>query len=137
MSVAKTASLAAASTIIAATAWAANGIDVKRGADASLFGNCALSLVVENKSAQTIDFLQVDIAVALKGGQERTIELRSAYREGVLHPIAPGSTATLKQQLDLSPSLGADCGDVTARRVVRTICEAAGTACASSVSLQP
>ena len=91
-----------------------------------MFGNCVPSLVVENKSAETIDYLQVDVAVALANGQERTVELKSAYREGVLYPIAPGGKATLKQHLDTSMALGVACGEVKARRVVRTICEAAG-----------
>jgi len=38
--------------------------------------------------------------VALGNGQERTVELKSAYREGVLYPIVPGGKATLKQHLD-------------------------------------
>ena len=119
-------------------AQAANGIDVKRGVDDTVFGNCVPSLVVENKSAETIDYLQVDVAVALGNGQERTVELKSAYREGVLYPIIPGGTAILKQHLDTSVALGAACGDVTSRRVLRTICEATGgKACASSVSVQP
>ena len=117
---------------------AANGIDVKRGEDSTVFGNCVPSLLVENKSAETIDYLQVDVAVALGNGQERTVELQSAYREGVLYPIAPGGKATLKQHLDTSMALGVACGEVKARRVVRTICEAAGgKECASSVSVQP
>ena len=120
------------------TAHAANGIDVKRGVDATVFGNCVPSLVVENKSAETIDYLQVDVVVALGNGQERTVELKSAYREGVLYPISPGGKATLKQHLDTSIALGAPCADVTARRVVRTICEApGGKACASSISVKP
>jgi len=120
------------------SAQAANGIDVKRGVDATVFGNCVPSLVVENKSAETIDYLQVDVAVALGNGQERTVELKSAYREGVLYPIAPGGTAILKQHLDTSAALGAACGDVKSLRVLQTICEAAGgKACASSVSVQP
>jgi hypothetical protein len=119
-------------------AHAANGIDVKRGVDSTVYGNCVPSLVVENKSAETIDYLQVDVVVALGNGQERTVELKSAYREGVLYPISPGGKATLKQHLDTSAALGAPCADVTARRVVRTICEATGgKACASSVSVQP
>ncbi len=94
--------------------------------------------MVENKSAETIDYLQVDVVVALGNGQERTVELKSAYREGVLYPISPGGKATLKQHLDTSMALGASCADVKARRVVRTICEtASGKACASSVSVQP
>ena len=120
------------------TAHAANGIDVKRGADSTVYGNCVPSLVVDNKSSETIDYLQVDVVVALGNGQERTVELKSAYREGVLYPIVPGGKATLKQHLDTSLALGAPCGDVKARRVVRTICETSGgKACASSVSVQP
>ena len=119
-------------------AHAANGIDVMRGADSTVFGNCVPSLVVENKSAETIDYLQVDVVVALGNGQERTVELKSAYREGVLYPIGPGGKATLKQHLDTSAALGAPCAEVRTRRVVRTICEATGgKACASSVSVQP
>jgi hypothetical protein len=120
------------------TAHAANGIDVKRGADSTVYGNCVPSLVVDNKSSETIDYLQVDVVVALGNGQERTVELKSAYREGVLYPIVPGGKATLKQHLDTSLALGAPCGEVKALRVVRTICEASGgKACASSVSVQP
>ena len=119
-------------------ALAANGINVKRGEDALVFGNCVPSLVVENRSAETIDYLQVDLVMALDNGQERTVELKSAYREGVLYPIAPGGKATLKQHLDTSKAIGAGCGEVKARRVVRTLCEAAGgKKCASSVSVQP
>jgi len=119
----------------ASTALAANGIDVTRGQDAMVFGNCVPSLVVENKSAETIDYLQVDVVVALENGQERTVELKSAYREGVLYPIGPGGKATLKQHLDTSKALGVGCGDLKMRRVVRTICEAeGGRSCASSIN---
>jgi hypothetical protein len=119
-------------------ALAANGITVTRGADSMVFGNCVPSLVVENKSSETIAYLQVDLVMALGNGQERTVELKSAYREGVLLPIAPGGKATLKQHLDTSVALGATCGEVKTRRVVRTICEASGgRPCASSVSVQP
>ena len=122
----------------ASSALAANGIDVTRGQDAMVFGNCVPSLVVENRSAETIDYLQVDVVVALENGQERTVELKSAYREGVLYPIGPGGKATLKQHLDTSKALGVGCGDLKARRVLRTICEAeGGKSCASSVSVQP
>ena len=124
--------------LAASTALAANGIDVRRGVDSTVFGNCVPSLVVENRSAETIDYLQVDVAVALGNGQERTVELKSAYREGVLYPIQPGGKAVLKQHLDTSLALGVGCGDVKSRKVVRTICEAAGgRECASSVSVQP
>jgi len=123
--------------LAASSALAANGIDVRRGEDTMLFGTCVPSLVVENKSSETIDYLQVDLVVALSDGRQQTVELMSAYREGVLYPIAPGGTAILKQHLDTSRALGVGCADVKARSVARTICEAAGKACGSSVSIQP
>lgn len=124
--------------LAASTAVAANGIEVTRGQDATVFGNCVPSLVVENNSMEIIDYLQVDVAVTLGNGQERIVELKSAYRYGILDPIGVGGTATLKQHLDTSKALGVGCGDLTARRVVRTICEAeGGKSCASSVSVKP
>ena len=129
--------LVASLTLIASAAGAANGIEVKRGPDATEFGSCVPTLVVENKSAQRIDFLEVELVVALRNGEQRTVELRSAYRGGVPRPIAPGATAILKQQLDLAPSLGVACSELASRRVGRTVCESAGTACASSLSVQP
>jgi hypothetical protein len=130
--------VALALVLAASTSLAANGIDVRRGADATVFGNCVPSLEVENRSSETIDYLQVDVAVSLGNGQERTVELKSAYREGVLYPIQPGGKAVLKQHLDTSRALGVGCSDVKSRKVVRTICEAAGgKECASSVSVQP
>jgi hypothetical protein len=121
----------------AVEALADNGIAVKRGDDAMVYGNCVPSLVVANGSAQAIDFLQVDVVVALRGGQERTIELRSGYREGIVRPIAPGASATLRQQLDLSVPLGAACSAIASRRAARTICEAGGRDCAAAVTVQP
>ncbi|WP_422032708.1 hypothetical protein [Reyranella sp.] len=119
-------------------ALAANGIAVTRGNDSNVYGNCVPSLVVENRSAETIDYLQVDIVLALRDGRQRTIELKSAYRGGVPAPIAPGTQATLRQQLDTSRALGVPCGEVSERRVSRTICETEhGTMCASSVVVQP
>ena len=123
---------------IATTAAAADGISVSRGEDATVFGNCVPSLTVENKSGETIDYLQVDLVLSLANGQQRTVELQSAYREGVLFPIAPGGRATLKQHLDVSVPTGVACADIKARAVGRTICEArGGTACASGVTVQP
>jgi hypothetical protein len=120
------------------SAQATNGIDVERGADSTVYGNCVPSLVVENRSPETIGYLQIDVAVALENGRERTVELKSAYREGVLHPIGPGAKATLKQHLDTSPALGVSCAAVKARRVVRTICETVDRkACASVISVRP
>ncbi len=129
--------LGAVLILAASSALAANGIDVRRGEDTLVFGNCVPSLVVENKSPETIDFLQVDLVLALSDGQQRTVPLQSAYREGIPHPIAPGGKATLKQPLDLSRALGVGCADVRSRAVARTICEAGGKACASAVTVQP
>ena len=129
--------LLAALAGLASAALAANGIAVKRGADEMLYGSCVPSLVAVNASAQAIDFLQVDLVVALRGGQERTVELRSRYRDGVARPIAPGATATLSQQLDLSVPLGAACSAIASRRVARTICDAGGRDCAATVTVQP
>ena len=42
----------------ASSALAANGIDVTRGQDAMVFGNCVPSLVVENNSMEIIDYLE-------------------------------------------------------------------------------
>ena len=124
--------------VATSSALAANGIDVRRGEDSLVYGSCVPSLVVENKSSETIDYLQVDLVVALSDGRQQTVELMSAYREGVLYPIAPGGTAILKQHLDTSLAIGVPCGEVKARKVGRTVCEAAGgKACSSSVSVQP
>ena len=119
-------------------AFAANGIDVTRGGDSNIYGNCVPSLVVENRSGETVDYLQVDVVLTLRDGRQRTVELKSAYREGAPAPIAPGGRATLSQHLDTSRALGVPCGEVSGRRVSRTICETNhGTVCASSISVQP
>ena len=130
--------LAGLGVILAASpVLAANGITVKRGEDALVFGNCVPSLVVENRSTETIDYLQVELILALTDGQERRVELESAYRGGILYPIAPGGRAVLKQHLDTSRAIGVPCGEVKTRSVGKILCEAGGKACASSVSVQP
>ena len=117
---------------------AASDIAVSRGGDSNVYGNCVPSLVVENRSGETIDYLQVDVVLALRDGRQRTVELKSAYREGAPFPIVPGASATLRPHLDTSRALGVPCGEVAERRVSRTICETPhGTACASSVRVQP
>ncbi len=134
----KAAWVALVGVLSSTAALAANGIAVTRGTDSNVYGNCVPSLVVENKSGETIDYLQVDVVLALRDGRQRTVELKSAYREGVPAPIAPGGRATLSQHLDTSRALGVPCGEVSERRVSRTICETShGTVCASSVSVQP
>jgi hypothetical protein len=117
---------------------AADGIVVSRGDDATSFGVCVPSMTVENKSRETIDFLQVDLMVGLADGRQSTVELQSAYRTGIVLPIAPGAKATLKQHLDLTPSLGVPCSEVKTRKVARVVCEAAGgKACSSAVDAKP
>ena len=49
-------------------AWAADGIDVKSGPDAVLFGSCVPELTVENRSNETVDYLQVALALTLRNG---------------------------------------------------------------------
>ena len=121
-----------------ASALAADGIVLSRGDDITLFGVCVPSMTVENRSDQTIDFMQVDLRVGLANGRESTIELQSAYRTGALLPIAPGAKATLRQHLDLAPSLGVPCNEVKARKIARIVCEAqGGKDCAAAVSAEP
>jgi len=123
---------------MAEAANAADGVTVRRGADATIFGNCVPSLTVENKSAETIGYLQVDIVLLLANGQEKTVELKSAYREGVLYPIAPGTQATLKQHLDMSLATGVSCADIRARRTAGTSCELeGGKPCSVTIEVDP
>ena len=129
---------AVAALLVVPAAIAAGPIEVVRGPDAMTFGNCVPSLVVENRSALVVDYLQVDVALTLENGQERTVELKSAYREGLPAPIGPGATATLRQHLDTSRGLGVGCGDLRSRRVVGLVCEVSGgTSCAAAVSVRP
>ncbi len=123
--------------LLPVSAFAAGGIEVTRGPDTTLYGTCVPSLLVENRSTETVDYLEVDLALELADGQRRTVELKSAYREGVLYPIAPGVGATLRQHLDTSRSLGVQCSEIKARTVEGTICEAKGKPCASAVSVHP
>ncbi len=124
--------------LLPSVALASDRIEITRGADHVVYGNCVPSLQVENNTLDIIDYLQVDLALVLANGQEKLVELRSAYRDGVLHPIGAGGRATLNQQLDMSRALGASCAEVASRRVVRTVCEAeGGKSCASLVRVRP
>jgi hypothetical protein len=122
---------------ISAPALADGAIDIARGPDSVVYGSCVPSLVAENKSSDTIDYLQVDVLLTLSDGQTRTVELKSAYRDGVLYPLAPGSTMTLRQHLDTSRAIGVSCGDIKQRTVGQTICETRGTACTVPMSIRP
>ncbi len=130
--------LVTAGLLLAFPAVAGAGIEVSRGEDAVTYGSCVPSLVAENRSGETIDYLQVDLELTLAGGGTRILELQSAYREGILYPIAPGAKAVLRQHLDTSRALGAACDRIESRKVVHIECEAAGgRACLSSVSVEP
>jgi|SRR5579872_1579193 len=120
------------------SAFAADGIIVSRGEDTTMFGVCVPSMTVENRSTHTIDFFQVDLLVNLANGHESTVELQSGYRTGVVLPIAPGGKATLRQHLDLGPSLGLPCSEVKARKIARIVCEAqGGKDCTAAVKAEP
>ncbi|MBS0521112.1 MAG: hypothetical protein JSR90_20590 [Proteobacteria bacterium] len=113
-------------------------IDVRRGEDRLVYGSCVPSLAVENGSAETIDYLEIDLLLTLADGTERQLELQSAYREGIHYPIAPGNRALLQQHLDTSPVLGVPCDRVKSRKVMGIVCQtAAGSACATTVSVVP
>ena len=134
----RTAGAAVLLLLVAPSVLAADDIVVSRNDDATVFGVCVPSMTVENRSDQTIDFFQVDLLVGLTNGRESTVELQSAYRTGAVLPIAPGAKATLRQHLDLAPSLGVPCSEVKARKIARIVCEArGGTDCAAAVTAQP
>jgi len=123
--------------LLPVSALAAGGIDVTRGPDSTVYGSCVPSLSVRNTSDETIDYLQVDVVLELADGTRRTVELKSAYREGVLYPIAPGAGATLRQHLDTSRATGVQCSEIKSRTFGSAICEVKGKACASTVSVHP
>lgn len=127
----------AALLAISAPALADGIIDVARGPDSVVYGSCVPSLVAENRSSDTIEYLQVDLLLTLSDGQQRTVEFKSAYRDGVLYPIASGVTTTLRQHLDTSRALGVSCGEIKQRTVGQTICETRGTACTVPMSILP
>lgn len=113
-------------------------IDVRRGEDRLVYGSCVPSLAVENRSTETVDYLEIDLHLTLAGGTERQLELQSAYREGIHYPIAPGGRALLQQHLDTSPVLGVPCDRVKSRKVIDVVClTAAGAACTAAVSVAP
>lgn len=125
--------------ILAATSGqaAAPMVEVVRGPDAVSYGNCMPSLAVRNGGEETVDYLQVDLAFRLRDGRERTLELKSAYRHGILRPIPPGGSTTLRVNPDESMPLGASCAEIVAVRVAESVCEAQGRPCRSTVRVDP
>jgi hypothetical protein len=126
-------------TIMAGSGAAAalDRIEISRGADSVVHGSCVPSLRAFNHTQMVVDYLEVTLSFTLKSGEQRTLELRSRYREGAERPIAPGTTADLKVQLDLSRPLGADCADIVSVTVVDAVCESAGKSCTGVIAINP
>jgi hypothetical protein len=108
-------------------------VEVTRGSEATVFGSCMPTLAVSNRSDRAIDYLQVDLAVRFRDGHERTVELKSAYRYGILRPIAPGASGVLKINADESVPLGGSCGDVVGMRAMVSVCESGAVDCRGTV----
>lgn len=112
-------------------------IEISRGADRLVLGSCVPSLKAVNNTSMVVDYLEVGLSFTLKSGEARTLEFRSRYRDGVERPIAPGMTADLNVQLDLSQPLGVDCPDIVLVTVTDAICEAAGKPCGGVIAVNP
>jgi hypothetical protein len=110
-------------------------IEVTRGPQADVFRTCMPTLVVANHTAQTIDFMQVNLVVRFRGGREAVAELKSSYRYGVLHPIAPGKQGILKLNPDEQYPLAAYCDEIDSVRAETAVCEADGKDCSAAVRL--
>ncbi|MCW5746343.1 MAG: hypothetical protein KIT36_09115 [Alphaproteobacteria bacterium] len=129
--------LAAAAMAAGSVAGAQNSIEVTRNADTIVYGSCVPQLKAVNNTAAPVDYLEVALSFTLKSGESRTLEFRSRYREGIERPIAPGTSADLKVQLDLSRPLGVACSDIVSVKVADTICEAPGGPCPGVLSVDP
>jgi hypothetical protein len=123
-------------SLVAAPALAQAAIEVTRGPVSEVYGSCMPTLTVTNRSGQTIDYLQVDLMVRFRGGREARAELKSAYRYGVLRPIAPGASATLHINPDEAMPLGAPCSEIDAMQAVTSICEAAAGDCSAALKVE-
>ena len=134
----------AVSVVVAAATMAGGGpavaqdrIEISRGADSVVHGSCVPSLRAFNHTQMVVDYLEVALRFTLKSGESRTLEFRSRYRHGAERPIAPGTTADLKIQLDLSRSLGAKCSDIVSVTVADAVCESAGKPCTGVIAINP
>ncbi len=119
-------------------AMAADGmVEIRRGADGMLFGSCVPSLVLDNKTLRTLDYVQVDVEFVLRDGRRATLEFKSRYRHGIDRPIAPGASAALVVHGDESRPLWATCEEIVSSRAVSVACETAGGACTETVGVKP
>lgn len=130
------AGLAVLAAAFAGAAQAQDRIDVSRGADRVVHGSCVPSFKAVNNLGIVVDYLEIGLGFRLGSGDVRALAFRSRYRGGIERPIAPGHTADLTVQLDLSRPLGAACADIVAIEVISTICEALGKSCADAVSVE-
>ena len=108
-------------------------VEVTRGGETTVFGSCMPTLAVSNRSDRTIDYLQVDLAVRFRDGHEAQVELKSAYRYGVLRPIGPGASGVLKINADESVPMGGSCGEVVGVRATVSVCESGPEDCRGTV----
>ena len=132
------------SGLVVAAAMSAGGmaaaqdrIEISRGADSVVYGSCVPSLIVFNHTQMVVDYLEVTLSFTLKSGESRSLEFRSRYRHGAERPIAPGGTADLKVQLDMTTALGADCPDIVSVTVTDATCESAGKPCTGVIAINP
>ncbi len=112
-------------------------IEISRGADSVVYGSCVPSLRAFNHTQMVVDYLEVTLSFTLMSGESRSLEFRSRYRGGAERPIAPGATADLKVQLDMTKPLGVDCPDIVSVTVSDAICESAGKPCTGLIAIDP
>ena len=125
-------------TMHGGVAMAADGmVEIRRGADGILFGSCVPSLLLDNKTDRSLDYVQVDIEFVLRDGRRATLEFKSRYRHGVERPIAAGASATLVVHADESLPLRAACDAIVSTRVASVACEIADRSCSQTVSVKP
>lgn len=108
-------------------------VEVSRGPETTVFGSCMPTLTVANRSSRIVDYLQVDLAVRFRDGHESVVELKSAYRYGILRPIAPGGSGVLRINADEATPLGGSCGEVVGVRASVAVCESGGEDCRGEV----
>jgi hypothetical protein len=123
--------------LMAGPAWAqgAGVVEVARASEAEAHGACAPSFVAVNRTAQPVDYLQIDVSFALPDGRRQTMEFRSAYAGGVERPIAPGESAPLRIQPDLSRPILARCAELGGAELARIECASKAGSCAAAVTV--
>ena len=130
--------IAAVVVIVALSAMPSRADDiivVTRGPDTTLFGSCLPSLIAQNRSRQSIDYIQVDLDFLLRGGVMHRHEFKSSYRYGVSRPIQPGASRPLVIHGDQSRPMKAGCDDIVGIGVVNAICEIDGKPCSTPISV--